>query len=320
MSPSRSASPVARLPRRLVYERGATLIEIMVGLLIGLIITGAASAVFLAANKLGRGHDESAKLMEDGGFVVSRIVSAIKKSGYVDLLSDTNRFEQLFEADSPVAKVLYAPQLGKLDKFGAVYQASTGYDTGLFGCSNGTLTAAGACTPGGAYDALRVAFQAVADTNTNDPFSASVSVKGVAGSIFADCTGQPPPPGVEAVINHYYVNASRQLICRGNGTGQEQVILPNVMQFQLRYGLSNAAAVPPDVSRRVVWLTADQVTAADRWNAVVQTELCLIVNAGAGTAPAQSVYVNCNGVQVSHSDTRQKKTFRTVVTLRNAPV
>lgn len=299
-------------------QQGMTLIELMIGMLVGLVISGAALSIFLAVNRMGKGHDDGARIVEEGGFASQRLVAAIKRSGYVDLLADRFVFDQAIDASTPLGGVIESPNAGNMDKFGAIYFASTGLSAGIFGCDNGRLNAAGACAPQGTRDALLVAYQAATAANAVDPFAPSVPTTVVNGSAFSDCNGIRPPAGSDVVINQYYVTSADELICVGNGDGQARVMASNVEQFKIRYGISNWSV--PEPVRRVTWQSAAQVTAANRWNSVIQVDLCLITRGPAGSTPNPGMVNNCDGSTSATTDTRLRKTFRTIVSLRNAPL
>ena len=299
-------------------QRGMTLIELMIGLMIGLIVSGAALAVFLAINRMGKTHGDSGKLLEEGGFVSQRMTVAIKRSGYVDLLADNFVFNQIIDGKSALGKVIESPNAGNLDKFGALYFATTGLSAGIFGCENGVLSASSTCTTQGCRDALLVAYQATTALSSSDPFAPSVPTSVSDGSAFSDCNGKAPPAGSDVIINRYFVNAQDELMCMGNGDNQSRVLAVNVDQFQVLYGVSNWSVSEP--IRRVSWQTAAQVTAANRWNSVIQVDLCLITRGPVGSTLNPGMTNNCDGSTSATSDTRLRKTFRTIVSLRNAPL
>lgn len=300
-------------------QGGMTLIELMIGLLIGLVITGAATAIFLAANRMGKSHDDSGKLLEDGTFAVNRMAAVVKRGGYVDLLAGNDVLMQVLDNSTLLGQALYQPTTIAFDKLGALYASVIGHPAGIFGCNNGVFNAAGDCSAQGSQDALMVAYQAVASASAPDPFSPSVPSVASDGSAFSDCNGHAPPAGTDVVINRYYVNAQGQLMCLGNGNPSAQILASNVEQFRVSYGLSNWA-LPTDKTRRVAWQTATQVAAVNRWNAVIQVEICLILAGPPGSAPNPAIINNCDGTSATTSDTRMRKTFRSTVTLRNAPL
>lgn len=311
------SKPLRPSPAR--SQSGMTLVEMMIGLLIGMIIAGAATAVFLAISRLGKNHDDGAKLLEDGGFATARVVAAVRRAGYVDLLADQYVVNQILDTSTPLGKAIDSPSSTVLDKFGALYGSSTGLSAGIFGCQNGVFSGTGACQAQGTRDALTVAYQAATSANSTDPFSPSVPTAAADGSAFSDCNGVSPAAGTDVVINRYYVTANDELMCLGSGSNQARTLAVNVDQFKILYGVSNWS-MPTDPTRRVVWQTANQVAATNRWNAVVQVDLCLMMKGPPGSAPNPARSNNCDGTTTTTADTRARKTFRTVVSLRNVPL
>jgi type IV pilus assembly protein PilW len=318
--PNISNKPEKSGPKRLVHaQTGVTLVELMIGLLIGMIIAGAATAVFLAVSRLGKNHDDGAKMLEDGGFASARLVAAIRRAGYVDLLADQFVVNQILDTSTPLGAAIDSPTSTVFDKFGALYGSTTGLSAGIFGCQNGVFSGTGACQTQGTRDALTIAYQATTSSSSIDPFSPSVPTTVADGSAFSDCNGIPPAGGTDVVINRYYVTSNDELMCRGSGNNQARTLAINVDQFKVLYGVSNWS-MPTDPKRRVVWQTASQVAATNRWNAVVQVDVCLMMKGPVGSAPNPARSNNCDGTTTSTVDTRARKTFRTVVSLRNVPL
>lgn len=292
------------------YQTGMTLIELMVGMVIGLIIIGAASAVFLAANSIGRSHDVGARLLEDGAFAATKLTRGIQRTGYVDVFSGTGRFRQSF--DDAINTVIAREDPENKDAFGLRYNNVTGSNAAIFGCDNSSVVASNPCVAGGASSALTIAYQTNTAAGTSD-LSPSVTTNVGNGSGSADCNGARPPANIDYVVNRYFVNNTGQLMCLGNGSNTPRQIAANVEQFQVFYGIAQGAQ-----DKRVQILTAAQVSATNAWNLVVQVELCLVMRGDVGTDNNPSVFNNCNGSTTQTTDGRMRKTFRSVVSLRNS--
>lgn len=292
------------------YQSGMTLIELMVGLVISLIIIGAATAVFLAANSIGRSHDVGARLLEDGSFAATKLTRGIQRTGYVDVFSGTSRFRQTF--DDAVNTIIERADEYQRDTFGLRYGNVTGSNTAIFGCENSILGAGTSCIASGTNSALAIAYQTNTPANVSD-LSPSVTNSVSSGSGSADCNGAKPPANVDYVLNKYYVNNQNQLMCLGNGSSTPRQIAANVQQFQVLYGVASGAA-----DKRVQLLTASQIQARNAWNLVVQVDLCLVMIGAPGTDNNPSITNNCDGSTSNTSDSRMRKTFRSVVSLRNS--
>lgn len=291
------------------YQSGMSLVELMVGLVIGLIILGAATSVFLAANSIGRTHDVGARLLEDGAFAASKLAKGIQRAGFVDLFSGTGRFRESF--DDAVNTVIAREDPLQRDAFGLRYGALSGLNTAIVGCDDSVIDNSNACVQSGNSSALTIAYQTNIPSNSSD-LSPSVTTSVSSGSGSADCNGNPPPSGTDYVINRYFLNSNGQLMCRGNGSNNARAIAENIEQFNVLYGVANGSE-----DRRVQMLTASQVTANNAWNMVIQVELCLVMLGSPGTDNNPSSRSNCDGTTTATSDTRMRKTFRSVVSLRN---
>jgi type IV pilus assembly protein PilW len=292
-------------------QGGMSLVELMVGLIIGVVLAVAAAAVFMATSRSGRDHDEGAKMLEEGTFALSRIAAAVRREGFVDVVSKKSSIVAVFDSTNVLND---STNTGKKDRFGMVYGTSTRMVAGIFGCTDSRFDASGTCVAGGQSDALAVAYQ-VAFTPGQADLSPSVPAVVAPGSAFADCNGMPPPAGTVFVLNRYFLNAQNQLMCLGNGSANAQIMAQNVEEFSVLYGVLDFNTWTS--TRPVVWQTAAWVTTNNAWNAVVQADLCLIMWGPVGTDSAASRRLNCDGTTTDTTDGRKRTTFRKVVDFRN---
>jgi type IV pilus assembly protein PilW len=226
------------------------------------------------------------------------------------VFSGTGRFRESF--DDAINTVIARADPDKKDAFGLRYNNVTGSNAAIFGCDNSVISSNNVCSPSGTSSALVIAYQTNTASNTSD-LSPSVTTSVTNGSGSADCNGASPPANIDFVVNRYFVNAAGQLMCLGNGGATPGQIAANVEQFQVRYGIASGAE-----DKRVQILTASQVSATNAWNLVVQVELCLVMRGATGTDNNSSAFNNCNGSTTPTTDGRMRKTFRSVVSLRNS--
>ncbi len=117
-----------------------------------------------------------------------------------------------------------------------------------------------------------------------------------------DCLNAAAPGG--RAVNAFSINASRQLICLGNGSGTSQVMLDDVEDMQILYG---------DGSKYVVAGTAGLVMAN-----VTAVRLCVLIRSSEDSlAPHNQTYIDCNGNSVTATDRRIRRAFSATYNLRN---
>lgn len=115
-----------------------------------------------------------------------------------------------------------------------------------------------------------------------------------------DCLNAAAPGG--RAVNAFSINASKQLICLGNGSATSQVLLDDVEDMQILYG---------DGSKYVAAGTAVMAN-------VTAVRLCVLIRSGEDSlAPQKQTYIDCNGNSVTATDWRVRRAFSATYNLRN---
>lgn len=289
------------LPR--FKQRGLSLIELLVGLTIGLVILAAIGTVYVSASNLMRQREDQSQLNDPARVIMQTLRQDLMQAGYVDI------FDLEATGGRPQAMTLFRPGNTELTNIfvrnpgaGAVSSPMQAFFAGLtpvFGCDgamNSTPSAivtagppvAPACgTASATRHSLRVAYQAV-PLNAANPINSLIPVD-VNTGVGLDCLQQSPPgvaaPGVNhIVINQYFVADDagvRRLRCAGSGANQSQDLALGVEEFVLRYQMSapGAAAGPLMAAGggQSQYLSATQVQAsAQGWAGVTAVEICLM--------------------------------------------
>ncbi|HET7132559.1 MAG TPA: prepilin-type N-terminal cleavage/methylation domain-containing protein, partial [Gammaproteobacteria bacterium] len=76
-------------------QRGLTLVELMVALLIGLLLTGGAIQVFLANRAAFAFNESMQRVQENGRFALDTLMFNSRMAGYIGCLSGVNVFNNL---------------------------------------------------------------------------------------------------------------------------------------------------------------------------------------------------------------------------------
>ncbi len=122
-----------------------------------------------------------------------------------------------------------------------------------------------------------------------------------------DCLNATAPGG--RVVNAFSINASKQLVCLGNGSATSQVLLDDIEDMQILYGEDTDGDQIPN--RYVVAGTAVMAN-------VAAVRLCVLVRSGEDNlATKKQTYIDCNGASVTATDWRIRRTFSATYNLRN---
>jgi type IV pilus assembly protein PilW len=339
-------------------HQGASLIEVLVGLTIGLIILVALGAAYLNVTNITRQREDQAQMNDPARMVMRMLRQNLLHAGYVDLFDQQaahrSRAASLFIAGNPVSTNLYVrdpdPALGTISAPLSVFFPGL---TPVFGCDgamNGTPHAMATTTApitqncgtaNATRHTLQIAYQAVPSSPTHP--GRSLSAANTTTGEGLDCLQQGPPQGVTVVINRFMAPAPSagtvsQLRCAGSGAKQTQDIAAGVEEFVLRYQM----AAPGVAASRVAagagqsrYMSATEVTASSQgWAGVTAVEVCMVsatltANGAAaqGTVALQTYRPTCQrsadggfiaDIQRTAGDTRLWKRFTSVVSLRNA--
>ncbi|MBQ24293.1 PilW family protein [Alcanivorax sp.] len=171
-------------------SKGFSLVELMVAMLLGLLITGAALQLFLANQQSFALQQTLSRVQENGQLFVRFLVSDLRRAG--------------LERDGIAA---LPPEKGiRFTLSGTVPGSDNGSD----------------------YDRLTLGYHGLSDCE---------------GSVVSDLT---------EVVNTYFVNSDAELVCQGNLTGGNGVVLlDGIEAFEVLYGIDENKDGYANVSRYV---------------------------------------------------------------------
>ena len=278
-------------------QRGFSLVELMVALLVGMMVIAALSAIFLATSVSGRHGQAMAQMTEDASTALTMLRNQVSQVGY-------SRPKAALNAGR------YAP----------VYAGAS-----LRGCESGAFSdlsvdiAALTCTAGAANspDALAVAYEADARN--------SISTAGVP----LDCLGNSlgavgvAPDAYYLAYNRYYLAtpagaAHKSLYCRGPGSNTPQALVENIADLQIRYGVANQAVAPVQVG----FYGRPGDVGVD-FSQVVSVRICVVVTSTNKVMEKDPntnnwpTYRNCEGADTLPADGYMYRAFTSTVVLPN---
>ena len=277
-------------PQRLLRraERGVTLVELMVGIAIGLMVVAVALGALLASRSISGTVSEVTSLQQQAAYAFRVIGQQIRQAGSLELnLNPSIVLNPASDANPAMSPVAFdAP-----DPTGA---------RPPFVRASSTLDAT--TTP----LSVTVGFQ----NYVEETVAASET------SLLSDCLGQNAALaaggslGATPVLTSKFEHeaSKNELVCTGTGSAGRQAIIGNVTDFQIRY----VEQTPGTTTLK--YLPANPLPS--NWSNIYAIEVCLELT-GTETVPTPSAtYKNCSGTDTAYGD-RLRMIFRNVFQIRS---
>jgi type IV pilus assembly protein PilW len=313
-------------------QHGFSLVELMVAVTIGLMLTLAVASLFVVNKRTFRTQDDASRLEESSRAAFDILGYHIRLAGFVDASDDPNMIGTLLNASWNQNRKTNPDLVAQFFGAAAPYVGLTAI-RGCDGTFDSTTAVAPACTAG-AVDSIMVAYQARPSTvgaattvrttlnayqDTLGAYNAATGQGGDCGGL--DVAGATANPSGPLAINRFYLDAATQrLMCIGNGDPTKpRPIAEGVEAMQILYGIVPTAAstTQPDAFAGR-YVTAANVT---NWAQVLAVRVCLQI-----AQPTQNIatdvpgYTQCDGTVVtsaSQTDGKIRRVFRATFALRN---
>ena len=325
-------------------SQGSSLIELMVALTIGMLITGAVLAAYQGAASAGKTAEAQSRMNEDAQAALGILAQQLRMAG--NNPDQPNRVDSATTTLSSRRNPVYSPA----PTYTGYATVPPGFAVSAFairGCDGvfGNLQTASdidhlSCAPGATTMPNAIAVSYEADRFNAVPTSVS------SGSLPTDCLGKPLPTIVAMVPTlagatvastevHYAVADNRfyidswgtvpSLNCKGNGIDSSaQALVENIEDLQFSYGVTaNASTVAG-------YLTASEIASnaalallandAARWQKVVTVRVCIVARSQYPvlTSALSARYIKCDGgLETAPPDLRLRHAYSTTVVLRN---
>jgi len=278
-------------PGSITRQRGVTLIEFMIGLVIGMLVVLAAVGSLVFTRDSARAMTDSAGLEQQATLVMTQIGQQIKQAGAIN--------GYLAGADPDMGTMNSSPIVDVTSSTGFI-----SFDRRAFATVPDSIIAVNG---GASPDTLVISY-----ARPND------------GSPAFNCIGQDGPgnpylsdTGAALIVNQFSVSAdgNNNLICgdattitspAAEGTGQSQPIASNVKDMRVRYLLTDGIG-------NITYQTADQVM---NWGNVNGLQVCLEMQ-GDPTGAVNQTYTNCQGDSFTSTDGRVHRIVKQTFSLRN---
>lgn len=303
--------------RTLSRNRGVTLVELMISVVIGLILAAAASYLFVSTTRSSKTLDARAQQQETGAVVMEFIGRDLKQAGF---------YPAVYASDTSTA--FYGTYSNIVDV------SKPAYDQGVYGCSQGVFnpsTGVNTCPSpatgepdslvinyftsdnfgsdgvGTRRDCLRQSVETVtynATRSTGGTYTTTVASPILVSNVYS------LGAATTSTVDNQPVT-TRSFRCAGNGNlNSHQPLFSGVEQLQFRYGVNDGSTVEAPAR----FYTATEVNALPNvaingetltpWKRVQAVQVCVLVktvDASARQIADQGSYLDCNGNTVSYT-------------------
>lgn len=237
-------------------QRGATLVELMVGIAIGLLTVAVALSTLMVSRGISGTVSESSQMQQDAAYAFRVIGQQVRQAGSIRLnLAFSKDSSAIIDAADPVA-----------------------FETDFDSKAN---TISGKEVPGTNEYQLLIGYQ-----NYVEPVFAETTSK----SLFRDCLGQQPSATI-IQSGFILVKASGaetgELKCAGTDNNA-QPIISKVADFKIRYLVQDSSTATPTIK----YATTAEV--GTNWPAVFGIEVCLELAGNETITTAGATYRNCS--------------------------
>jgi type IV pilus assembly protein PilW len=286
---------VERAPAARLGQRGVSLIEFMVGMVIGLMTVAAAMGALMIVHQVSGAVSHVTQMQQDASYAFRVIGRQLRQAGAARLSLAMGKNDAI-------------DAVGPMDK---VALLTDGYSS-----ANPPVT--GVENPGVSEYTLSVRYANYAKKKFKpDAGGGTPETKNEAQVFLRDCLGDGGniDAATGAVARPMLVSQFRlkegELRCRGSA-GTEQAIISSVSDFKVKYYLQEAAA---SASPTVKIVTANGV--GGKWDKVSAIEVCLdLMSDGTVHTPAGAQYTRCDGSKAA-LDNRMHLVLRNTFQIRS---
>ena len=337
MSAKRSTRPPCpAFARCAARQRGLTLVELMVGLVIGIVLSLAAASLYLATRESSRTSQSVSDINETGKIALEMIGREIQKAGF---------YPAQFGQDVATAEQFYGVYYNAKDS------AKVAFNTGLFGCSGANYnpaTKACGATVDGQPDSIITNYFASPEFGTDSLLGNANDcnrnpVTGDSANDAREAAGLPlfVSNRFSIVNTANYVDSDRNIVtvnslgCHGNGDEDEttaQPALEGIEDMVIRYGIyagdgdSEVAGKSPTSFMSATNVNLQpEVGGRTAWQRVTAVSVCIVVRSLASSRQEDKAgdvrtYRNCRDaapVELPAGSRFIYKSFERVYAVRN---
>ena len=269
------------LPLR-TSQRGATLLELMVGITIGLLTVAVAVGALMVSRGISGTVSEASQLQQQASFAFRVIGQQLRQAGSRQLDPET--------APDVHAK-FYEPIKNVPVDFSGVTPVS------------------GKDNPGTGEYALEINYQNIREFTVLEPTDGEYQIRNCLQKKAED-SAKNPDPMIVSKFKHNATDAT--LVCAG-GSGAAQPIIQNVKDFTIQY---LTQATDGDASAAPTYQYVNATTAGASWLKVYAVQVCLELEGAETIDTAGAKYKKCDGTEVDRGN-KLRMVFRNTYHIRN---
>lgn len=300
-------------PRRRA-QAGLSLIELMISITIGVFVLGAILAVYSSTSSASKQSESATRMSEDAAIALNFMASYIRSAGFSQP-----------QINLPLYQVMNNGAMEKAKDTNFARAGVRGCDDGF---ANPTVSATLSLTcntyTGTGTAAIAVRFQG--DASSTNPSGANPTDclnQAVTALTASDFAGAPAYPMIEArfFVRTAANSGTPELFCAGNGNNfVAQPIMQYVESINFLYGISETVGSGQVSQGYVNEQTIKALSGGidQQWSRVISVKICLVMRSEMPDQIAQrGTYINCAGTVTNSPDRFLRRSFSTVVTLRN---
>lgn len=270
------------LKHRAHAQRGVTLVELMVGLAIGLLVVAVAMGALMVSRGVSGTVSDASEIQQQAAYAMRVIGLQVRQAGSLYLNLDSTGAAAADPEIAPVA-----------------FETSAEASGGALPFTPATDTL------GGSDTTLDVGYRR---------YKEPVYGAAVDQALSRNCLGGPANANTDERIENLFTLNGSELRCGGNDTAATpQPIVQNVADFEVRYLLQDNSA-PGDPKLQYVSAAA----VGSDWSRVQAVQVCLVLY---GTEPidmpAGSSYVGCDGSAIDMTTLTGVRARRMHIAFRN---
>ena len=297
-----TAGRTARLGQARRAQRGMTLVELMVGIALGLLVVAVATGALMVSRGVTGSVSDASNVQQQAAYAMRVVGAQLRQAASLYLNPNSSNAPGGLDPLTPVAFEKKADP------------ASGTYNSFDLGSPEELLSSTGSSN-------LTVGFRRHKDpVFVRDPGTPADPLMALA----RNCLGSPGNNSGDQRIESIFSLTANELRCRGNGAAAAQPIINNVANFQLTYLVQDATtAVGNPTLQRLA------TPPGGNWGQVQGVEVCLVLYGNervdlSGVPAANRSYLDCDGTtsvdMTTAPDPRRNRmhlVFRNVFQLRS---
>ena len=299
-APTGCAATLVKAP---LSQRGMTLVELLVGIAIGLLVVAVATGALMVSRGVTGSVGDASNIQQQAAYAMRIVGGQLRQAASLYLNPNPSNAPGGLDPLTPVAFEKKADPASGTYSFDL--DTPAGRDQLLSGTGN----------------SLTVGYRRYKDpVFVRDPATPSDPLMALARS----CLGSPDNDKDDQRIENIFSLTANELRCQGNGAVAPQAIINNVANFQLTYLVQDATtAIGSPTLRRMA------APPGGNWGQVQGVEVCLVLFGNepidlSGVPVANRSYLDCDGttsVDMANApgarQNRMHLVFRNVFQLRS---